>query len=118
MHNAIMIGADFLGAPLAVSAATAFLAATATGYLLHADFTFRQARSANVARAYASSMLFGFFVWIAMIALMKEALHAPMHVAAPTSSAIMVIGNYLLTRFAFAVRDPSARIRKPECESP
>jgi putative flippase GtrA len=95
LHNAIMIGGDWLGLHYAVSNVVSFALVVVVGYLLHSGWTFPDAVRDHTSFArYALSMaanlplsLAGMFVFVDVVGL-------PVSVAAPTVTVLLAAFNY------------------------
>ena len=102
LHNAVMIGADWAGAPLIVGVVVSFVLVAAVGYVAHSLLTFGEplglvrfgryclAMSANIPFAYVTT-----WFWHGPMGL-------PMLWAAPLASICMVAVNFVLSRWAIA----------------
>lgn len=103
LHNAVIILADSLGLPLWLAVLISFVVVSATGYLLHAHFTFRQSlalgRYLRYALAMSANVPFAFVsTWF-----LHEELGIEIAIAAPLASLCMLIFNFVLSRWAVSV---------------
>ena len=100
LHNAIMIGLDFAGVHYGLSLLASAVVLVPTGYFALARFTFEARCSRPAFARYAGVVLVntpGSF--IALWAL-YDTLGLPMWIAAPVATIILMIWNYLTSRWA------------------
>ena len=101
LHNAIMIGGDWLGLHYAVSSLLSFVIVSAFGYRLHSRWTFPGAQRGRTSFArYAVTMsanlplsLAGMFVLVDLAGLAVAA-------AAPLVTVLLIAFNFLGARWA------------------
>ncbi len=110
LHNAIIIGMDWLGAPLIAGVVLSFVAVTSIGYGLHSRATFRRkmgwqaygryalAMSANVPLSFVTIWLWRHLGW--------HGAGLPMIYASPLASGCMIAMNYALSHWAIGRHRP------------
>ena len=104
MHNAIMIGASWSGFTLLEAAATSFCIMVVVGYLLLSAFVFVGDRSWRGFWRYTGVMAANFplstgFTWLFLLLAGQK-----MAIAAPAATLVMVLVNFLASRWAIAGR--------------
>ena len=99
LHNAAMIGVDWAArgrlSALGVTAAgfaLSFVVVSVVGYLLHSWLTFREALSLSRYGRYALAMG---VTWA-----LRGPAGMPMDYASPLASSLMIVANFLLSRWA------------------
>ena len=104
LHNAIIIGMDWLGAPLIAGVVLSFGVVTSAGYGLHSRFTFRRPLGRVAYGRYALAMSVNVPLSFVTIWLWRHGLGAwpglPMIYAAPLASGCMIAMNYVLSHWA------------------
>jgi putative flippase GtrA len=83
------------------ASALAFAPVLVIGYTLHSLFTFRARPSADSFLRYTLATLANFPLWAAALYLLGDLLHVPITVAAPVTTVMMFLWNYLAARWAF-----------------
>lgn len=104
LHNAVMIGADWVGYHYAWSTMAAFLLVTPFGFWLHSRFTFGAALSWPNLRTFALGVAAGFPLSLLIMAVLCSGLHLTVMVAAPIATVILIAWNYASARFAIIGR--------------
>lgn len=104
MHNGIMIAADRAGLSLLEAALTSFCILAVVGYLLLSAFVFARRRNWLGFFRYTGAMAANFPLSTGLIWLFFVPGGQPMAIAAPASTVIMVLVNYVLSRWAIAGR--------------
>jgi len=100
LHNATLIAADASGAHFIVAQAISAAILLPTGFLAMARFSYAvQASWCGFAR-YSAALITNFPVAIAALWLLIEGLTLPMWLAAPISTAILFIWNFLTSTWA------------------
>ncbi|HJT60539.1 MAG TPA: GtrA family protein [Burkholderiales bacterium] len=110
LHNAIMIGGDWLGLHYVASCFLSFAIVVVVGYRLHSGWTFRAAeRSAPsfaryllVASANLPMALAGFFLLVDLFGL-------PVPIASPLLTLALLAVNFVGNRWALRARPQSTR---------
>ncbi len=110
LHNAIMIGGDWLGLHYVASCFISFAIVVLVGYRLHSGWTFRAAeRSAPslaryvlVASANLPMALAGFFLLVDLFGL-------PVPIASPLLTLALLAVNFVGNRWALRARPQSRR---------
>ena len=101
-HNLVMIGGAALGLHYLVSAVFSFALVVLVGYGLHAAVTFGQRFSLSAFGRYALAMAGNYPLTIALLFVFCDLLHAPMAVASPVATVVLMAWNYLTSRWAIA----------------
>lgn len=100
VNNIILIGGAWGGLPDLAGVLIAWFAGGTTGYLYHGKFTFRQAPTRRSYARFMSGTAIGIpLTWLLLVAL-RQGLGLPMEVAAPVTTVVLVIYNYLNARIA------------------
>jgi putative flippase GtrA len=100
LHNAIIIGLDWLGVHYVFASLVSFFLVAATGYLLLCNFTFVSERSLTSFARYVGAMALNLPLSIAALFLFHDILRLPMWIASPVATVAMVAVNYFLSRWA------------------
>jgi putative flippase GtrA len=100
LHNAIMIGADFLGLHYATSLVISYVIVVVVGYVLHVSYTFRAPASASGFVRYAIPMAANFPLTLAAMFVLCDVMTLPVPVAAPLTTVIMFAVNYVFSKWA------------------
>lgn len=100
LNLVILIGGDFLGVHYVLSTFISYVICVVIGYALHTRFSFRSQVSSSGFLRYAAAM--GINVPSALVALwlLHDLFRIPMVVAAPVSTAVLALINYVLNRWA------------------
>ncbi len=104
MHNAIMIVGDWSGLSLLEAAATSFCIMVVVGYVLLSAFVFVGARSWRGFWRYTGVMAANFPLSTGLLWLFFVLARQPMTVAAPAATIVMVLVNFIASRWAIAGR--------------
>ena len=105
-HNAIVLAADLWHVHYVFSCVLSYVVVVMLGFALHARFTFEQPPTTAAFRRYAVSMAANYPVTLALLFLMCDVAGWPVAVAAPTATVLMVVWNFLASRWAI-VRKPA-----------
>jgi putative flippase GtrA len=105
LHNAIMIGGDWLGLHYVASSFVSFAIVVIVGYLLHSGWTFPgAARGTGSFTRYALTMaanlplsILGMFVFVDLAGL-------PVAIAAPLVTVLLAAFNFIAGRWALAAQ--------------
>ena len=101
LHNATLIAADASGAHFIVAQAISAAILLPTGFLAMARFSYAvEANWSGFAR-YSAALITNFPVAIAALWLLIDWLTLPMWLAAPISTAVLFIWNFLTSTWAF-----------------
>ena len=103
-HNVIMIGADFAGLHYVLATFISFLVVTPLGYLLHARFTFRQGRSLAGFLRFTAGIAAAYPLSLGLIVLFCTFLGWPVWVAAPLTTVLLIVYNYVSAHWAIVRR--------------
>ncbi len=104
MHNGIMIAADWSGLSLLEAAATSFCIMVVVGYVLLSAFVFGGDRSWRGFWRYTGVMAANFPLSTGLLWLFRDLAGQPMTIAAPAATAVMVLVNFIASRWAIAGR--------------
>jgi putative flippase GtrA len=110
LHNAIMIGGDWLGLHYVASCFISFAIVVVVGYRLHSGWTFRAAERSGpsfaryvlVASANLPMALAGFFLLVDLFGL-------PVPIASPLLTLALLAANFVGNRWALRARPQSRR---------
>lgn len=107
LHNAIMIGLDALGVNYLWCQIASAIVLLPTGYLLLSRQAFRVTRSWQGFVRYSGALITNFPVQFALIWLLRGRMALPMAVAAPVTTALLYLWNYMTSYWALARRTPA-----------
>jgi len=108
LNNALVIGLSFAGFSPLVASLLAFPPVLAAGFSLHCLLTFETAMSKSGFLRYALAMAANFPAWGASLFILSDLFGAPVAVAAPTTTVMLVAWNFLSVRWALT-RRPDGR---------
>jgi putative flippase GtrA len=100
LNNAILIGADLSGLHYTAATALTFLTTVPLAYAAHALWTFNARLSWRGLARFAAGSLSSLLAAGLTIAALCGALALPMVLAAPLATAVMVLYNFLMARWA------------------
>lgn len=100
MHNAVMIGGDWLGWPYFGSILVSFSLSAVTGYILHSLVTFGEPISMRRFMRYAMAMMANIPIAFVAIWVWHDLAGLAMLWASPIATVCMVVVNFLLSRWA------------------
>ena len=110
LHNAIIIGMDWLGAPLIAGVVLSFVLVTSVGYLLHSRATFRREIGMVAYGRYALAMSANVPLSFVTIWLWRHGAGLgaglPMIYASPLASGCMIAMNFALSHWAIGRHRP------------
>lgn len=106
LHNALMIGLTASGVHYAAACILSFFMVAAAGFLLHARMTFVAAPTATGFVRYVAALALNLPLSLALIWLFHDVGRAPMVLAAPAATLLLVVWNYLAAQWA--LRPPLA----------
>jgi len=110
LHNAVMIGCDWLGIHYVPASGVSYIVVVLWSYALHARFTFSQPLSARSFLRYALGMATNYPASIALMFVFCNLAGLPVAVAAPVSTVLLFAWNFLTSRWAIAGRPAPQRI--------
>ena len=99
-HNAILIAADLWRVHYALSCAISFVVVVALGFALHARYTFHQPPTAASFWRYCASMAANYPITLALLFVMCDIAGWSVAIAAPTATVLLVLWNFLASRWA------------------
>jgi putative flippase GtrA len=99
-HNLVMIVGDWLGAHYLALMLVSFGLVTPMAYWLHTAFTFDAPRTLRSFSRFAAGVATGFPLSLLLTALLFSGLGAPMIIAAPVTTVLLVFWNYCSARWA------------------
>jgi putative flippase GtrA len=102
LHNAILIGADALGATVLVCQLASAAVLLPVGFWLQSHVTFRCERSWSGFLRYSAALITNFPVALVVLWLVRDQLALPMWAAAPASSLALFCWNYLTSNWALS----------------
>jgi putative flippase GtrA len=112
LYNGMMIGLDRLGVQYAISQAATALLLLPTGYLLQGRFTFGASRNWYHFIRYSAALLTNYPVAVATLWVLCDGLRLDMLWAAPMSTFVLFIWNYLTSAWAFLRRNEAESCRE------
>lgn len=105
LHNAIMIGGDWLGLHYVASSFVSFAIVVVVGYWLHSGWTFPgAARGRTPFVRYALTMAANLPVSIAGMFVFVDLAGLPVSVASPIVTVLLAAFNFLGSRWALRMR--------------
>jgi putative flippase GtrA len=109
LNNILVIAFAYYGAGYALATALAFGPVLAFGYGAHTMFTFGASASFASFGRYTLAMLANYPLWIAALFVQCDLLGLPVAAAAPTTTALVFLFNYVSAGWALRVGG-SARV--------
>jgi putative flippase GtrA len=103
-HNVIMIGADFAGLHYVLATFISFVILTPMGYLLHSRFTFHTAASLAGFLRFTAGIATAYPLSLGLMVLFCSVLEWPVLVAAPLTTVLLVVYNYVSAHWAILRR--------------
>ena len=103
-HNVIMIGADLAGLHYILATFISFVVLTPLGYLLHARFTFRQASTLAGFLRFTAGIAAAYPLSLGLMVLFCTGLAWPVWVAAPLTTVLLIVYNYVSAHWAIVRR--------------
>jgi putative flippase GtrA len=104
LNLAALIAGDAIGLHYAVSTTVSFVACVIVGYSLHCRFTFATVPSLAGLARYTAAMALNYPLAIGAIWLFHDLLACPMILAAPASTLVLTVYNFLSSRWAMTRR--------------
>lgn len=102
-HNIVLISTDAAGFPLVLSMLTSFIIVALLGYVMHSWISFRRPLSLQRLHRYVSAMSAGAAVAFIITWICRDGMGLSMVIAAPLASGLMLVVNFLLSRWAIIV---------------
>jgi putative flippase GtrA len=102
LNNALVIGFAGIGLGYVQASCLAFGPVLVVGYGLHAVFSFNASASWSGFARYSLAMLANFPLWIAGLYVQCGLLGSSATTAAPVTTGLLLMWNYLATRWAMA----------------
>lgn len=99
-HNVIVIAASWLHIHYALACALSYAVVVLLGFALHVRFTFQQQPSLAAFWRYAIGMAANYPITLALLFVMCDVAGWPVAIAAPAATTVMIVWNYLASRWA------------------
>jgi putative flippase GtrA len=99
-HNIVLIVTDTAGFPLMLCILTSFVMVALLGYVMHSLISFRRPLSLPGLQRYVSAMSASAMTAFMITWICRDGIGLPMVSAAPLASALMLVVNFLLSRWA------------------
>jgi putative flippase GtrA len=103
INNILVIAFTRFGFGCVAASILAFGPVLCVGYILHASFTFTASPTRTSFAKYTVTMAANFPLWITAIFILSNISHLRMELAAPTTTALLFLWNYLSAKWAFLV---------------
>ncbi len=100
MSNLILIGGDAAGLHYAFCIALVFVIVLPISYLAHAFWTFESRPSWTAFGQFIVGSITSFLAASVMVAALRGGLMLPMIIAAPVTTVVMTIYNFLMSKWA------------------
>lgn len=100
VSNLILIAGDAAGLHYVLSIGLVFLIVLPFSYLAHARWTFESAISSTGFARFVLGSLSSFLAGGLLVALLRGGLMLPMFMAAPLTTAVMTVYNFLMSKWA------------------
>lgn len=100
LHNLVLIAADASGLPYGIAILLSYVIVVVAGYGLHSSYTFGIERSGISFVRYALAMAGNVPALWLLLGLLVGHLGWPMLFAAPVSTLIMTLFNFMMSRWA------------------
>jgi putative flippase GtrA len=104
LHNAIMIGCDFVGIHYLPANVVSYVIVVLAGYGLHSRITFGQPVSLRAFLRYAAGMVTNFPVSVVLMFILCDIAGLSVPIAAPVATAILFVWNFTTSRWAIVGR--------------
>lgn len=104
IHNVIMIGADFAGLHYVLGTLISFVVLTPLAYWLHCRFTFRRALSLGGFLRFTGGIAAAYPLSLGLMVLFCTGLGWPVLVAAPLTTVVLIVYNYISAHWAILRR--------------
>ena len=112
-HNAIMIAADWWHVHYVVSSVMSYVVVVVLGFALHVGYTFGQSPSLASFGRYALAMAANYPATLALLFLMCDLAGWPVAVAAPVATVLMMVWNFVASRWAIVRKPDGAELGVP-----
>lgn len=99
-HNLIVIGLDLWRVHYAAASVISYIVVVLLGFALHTRFTFAVTPGLRSFARYAVAMAANYPLTIGLLFVMVDVAHAPVSVAAPVATVVLVGWNYIASRWA------------------
>jgi putative flippase GtrA len=103
-HNAVMILGALAGGGYASLSVLSFAIVTPLGYLLQSRFTFRAPVSWGGFARFASGVAAGIPLYAITMIILCSGLHVPIIAAAPLTTLVLFLWNYVSAHWAILLR--------------
>lgn len=100
LNIAILIGGEFLGMHYVLSTLVSYVFCVLLGYVLHTHFSFQSTFTPASFTRYAAAMSVNLPSAVFAVWLLHDVLQMPMFAAAPASTVLLTVLNYILNRWA------------------
>ena len=110
LYNVILIAGDFVGLHYTVSTVVSFAVVVLWGYVLHSIFTFGRDLSVPALLRYALGMAANLPISLALMFLFCDVGHIAVAVAAPTTTAILLLWNLAASYWAIVVNPAQRKV--------
>lgn len=100
LNIVILIGGEFLGMHYVVSTLVSYIFCVLLGYALHTQLSFQSTFTAASFARYAAAMSVNLPSAIFTVWLIHDVFQMPMFAAAPASTILLTVLNYILSRWA------------------
>jgi putative flippase GtrA len=108
LTNVLVIGLVHHGFGSVAATALAFVPVLLVGYALHTVVTFGARPCQRSFARYALATAVNFPVWIAALYVFCDALKVSISIAAPLTTVLIFLGNYVSAKWAFLRRSEAA----------
>ena len=98
----ILVGGDRLGIHYVISTAVSFVVCVLIGYSLHSRFTYAAPRELSGLARYTGAMALNYPLSIVAVWFFTTVLSQPMVIAAPASTLVLTLYNFLSSHWAIA----------------
>jgi putative flippase GtrA len=112
-HNAILITADLWHVHYVLSCGISFVVVVGLGFALHARYTFQQPAAAATFWRYCASMAANYPITLALLFVMCDIAGWPVPIAAPAATVLLVLWNFLASRWAIVGKPTASPARRP-----
>lgn len=112
-QNLIVIGGGFVGLYYFPATLVSVAVVIPLGYFLHCRYTFDQPRKLDSFVRFASGFVLAYPFYLALIAMFCTGLRWPVAIAAPVTTAILFLFNYVWAHWAIVQRFRSYPKRSP-----
>ena len=103
-HNVIMIGADWAGLHYVLGTLISFVALTPMAYLLHSRFTFHKPFTVGGFLRFTAAIAAAYPISLGLMVLFCSILRWSVLIAAPLTTILLIIYNYVSAHWAIVRR--------------